>query len=60
MDAREDPELTLAEERERLLRDAQAIDGLAEAIAVFEAASARAPHVPPPQPDFWFSTGANA
>lgn len=49
----------MEEQRQRLIREAEANKNVAEAIAIFEAASARAPQVPPPLPDFRFSTGAN-
>lgn len=59
LDSAEDPQLSISEERNRLVREAQDIEGVAEAIAVFQAASALAPYVEPPAPDFRFSTGAN-
>jgi len=60
MSAEQDRSPSMDEQRQQLIREAQANEDVAEAIAVFEAASARAPQVPPPLPDFRFTTGANS
>jgi hypothetical protein len=46
--------------RESLIAQAKTNSTVAQALAVFEAASARAPFVPTSPPDFQFSTGANS
>jgi len=49
----------LDREREQLLEQAVAIPSVAKALEVFQAASARAPYVPPPEPVIHFSTSTN-
>lgn len=51
--------LELAAQREELLQNAKAVPSVAEALSVFEAASLRAPYVPPRPPEVRFSTSAN-
>jgi hypothetical protein len=42
-----------------LMNQGTAIPAVAEALAVFQAASLRAPYIPPPTPQVRFSTGGN-
>lgn len=48
-----------ADEPAKLIEQGKAIPSVAEALAVFEEASRRAPYVPPAPPEVRFSTGAN-
>ena len=43
----------------QMIEDAKRLAGVAEAIAVYEAAASRSPQPQPTQPQVRFSTGAN-